>query len=240
MATKYTPEQSAKIIWKVSEENKINPCFMIAKANIESKLNNLAKNGSYVGLFQLSDGVGGCKGNDRLDPAKATKAAISYIRTNRAAVEPRLKEKGMVWYDWHAYLAHQQGAGGAAYILTNPNILIADSTKKKAIKSNSPKGFKGKTHKDFADYWAGVFESHQNKCMTDFASCVDSVETPVGMGDLAGTACKINLDSDAPSPYRQKEDLNTMLLIGGVALVAGGALAYFKIGKPKSKRKKGK
>ena len=239
MATKYTPEQSAKIIWKVSEDNNINPCFMIAKANIESKLNNLAKNGAYAGLFQLSNGVGGCVGNDRFDPAKSTKAAISYIRTNRAVVETRLKEKGLIWYDWMAYLAHQQGAGGASYILTNPTILITDSTKKKAIKSNSPKGFKGKTHKDFSDYWAGVFETKQNSCMVDFASCVSSVNLPEGMADLATGTCKLNLDSDAPSPYRQQEELNTMLLIGGIALVTGGAIAFVKLG-GSSKRKKRK
>lgn len=228
MATKYTPEQNAKFIWKVSEDNNVNPCAMIAKANIESGLNNLAKNGAYAGLFQLANGVGGCNGNDRFDPAKSTKAAIKYIRSNRAAVEPRLKEKGLIWFDWMAYLAHQQGAGGASYILTNPDTLIANSSKKKAIKSNSPKGFKGKTHKDFTDYWAGVFETQQNKCMTNFASCVDSIETVNGMADLPG-GCKIDIASDVPSAYHQKQELKKMILIGAGALAAGAGYAYYTI-----------
>jgi hypothetical protein len=67
------------VILKIRETSrKINApeAVLLAIAHVETggKFNADAKSksGTYCGVFQLSDGYGGCKGNDRFDVEKAT------------------------------------------------------------------------------------------------------------------------------------------------------------------------
>lgn len=166
MARKYSKEEIIKAIIKVSEKNGIDPCFMIAKAEIESTFNNMAQNGSYAGLFQLSNGVGGCTGDSRFDPEQSTQCAINYIRHNRKLVEPKLKAQGYVWEDWMAYLCHQQGASGFTNTFLNPSTPISGSKRERSIVNNTKKAWKAsqKTYGDFVRNWKSYFQQKQSLC----------------------------------------------------------------------------
>lgn len=208
---KYSPEQNMKFIMDTAKSLNFDGCFLVAKAKIESNLNNLATNGKYAGLFQLSDGIGGAKGNSRFDPVVSTKATITYINYNRNIVEPKLQKAGLKWENWMSYLCHQQGAGGFSAIVLNPNQAIETSSKKKAILNNLPKAARktARTHADFIAYWKKRFNDLTNQCYNEMA-CM-GYDTGLSSG-----ACKLDMGEDIPSDYRKaKESQNNMFLLLG-------------------------
>lgn len=224
MAVKYSATQNMKFIYDESLKNGMDPCFMIAKAKIESTLNNTAKNGKYAGLFQLSDGIGGCKGDARFDPTASTRCTVKYINYNRGIIEPKLQAKGMQWENWMAYLAHQQGAGGFTAIVLNPNTLIADSSKKKAILNNLPKAARAtcKTHADFVNWWKSRFQNLAAQCSTEL-SCF-GITGNSGVSDLAtSNLCPTApmVETGLPSKLQEKKEENNMLLVTAAAIAAG-------------------
>jgi hypothetical protein len=68
-----TDEIKQKIIEICKKINAPIP-VMMAIAETESNFNpsSKSKSGSYVGIFQLSNGWGGCNGDERLDIEKKT------------------------------------------------------------------------------------------------------------------------------------------------------------------------
>lgn len=125
-------------------------------AEIESGMNPLAKNpnSSAGGLFQFIDSTAEQYGlQDRFNPEQAIDAASRLTEDNRNYLRRRL---GREPSPGELYLAHQQGATGAANILANPNAPAADIVGPQAVALNA--GGPGVTAGDFANQWIGKFE----------------------------------------------------------------------------------
>lgn len=163
-------------IIKAAEDYNFDACTLLTFAHIETggTFNNLArsKNGKYVGVFQLSDGYGGVKGDDRLDPYKSAVGTIKVISNIKKDIE----EKGIKWEDFYIYLSHQQGKAGLIWILEDAKDgkLIKDhynrTTKSKrgsVLLNNSAKAWK-LTENDkiqtWLDRWREYFNNVANKC----------------------------------------------------------------------------
>lgn len=93
-----------------------------AIAELESNHDPAAQNpnSSAGGLFQFVDQYApayGLTGNKRFDPEEATRAAAQMARENARVLKRALGREPTAP---ELYLAHQQGAGGAAALLKNP------------------------------------------------------------------------------------------------------------------------
>jgi hypothetical protein len=117
MATKYSKEKNIQIIREVANKFNYDAPTLIAMAHIETggKFDNTvaSSSGTFVGLFQLSNGIGGLKGDERKDPYLSTAAAIKYIEYHKE----RFAKNGITMLDFYVYLAHQQGFSGALCII---------------------------------------------------------------------------------------------------------------------------
>lgn len=129
---------------------------MIGIAQIESAMNPGAKNpsSSAGGLFQFIDSTARGYGlQDRYDPVQASDAAARLARDNAAYLRRSL---GREPTPGELYLAHQQGAGGAANILRNPNARAVDVLGADQVRLNVPGGmdWRNMTTGQFADLWS--------------------------------------------------------------------------------------
>ncbi|MEO5344132.1 MAG: transglycosylase SLT domain-containing protein [Gammaproteobacteria bacterium SHHR-1] len=133
----------------------IEPQTMFRIAEIESGFRPNAKNpnSSAGGLFQFIDRTAKGYGlTNRYDPAAASDAAARLARDNAAILRKRL---GRDPTPGEMYLAHQQGAGGAAKLLANPNARAVDIVGAKAVRLNG--GKPDMTAGQFSDLWVGKF-----------------------------------------------------------------------------------
>ena len=100
--------------------------YLNTVAFLESSGNPNAQNAnsSAAGLFQQLDANWETYGQgDRMDPVASTEAAVKFAVENMNSLQRRL---GRPPEGWELYLAHQQGAGGAAALLSNPDRPAAD------------------------------------------------------------------------------------------------------------------
>ena len=226
MATKLSPTENMKIIAQISEKNGIDPCFMIAKAKIESTLNNLAKNGSYWGLFQLGNGVGGVTGNDRLDSAKATQGAINYLKYNKSQFEKKFSGQ---WRDEFGYLMHQQGADGFMDIYGNPKTLIKGSRRERAIRNNTKKGWNQTTYKDFVNNWTATFNDLRKQCSKEIACLGIGEYSYLADPNACGTG--LNPNTGIKSGLTLEAQKNNYTIVGLALAAIAATYAYKNYGK---------
>jgi len=182
-------------IIKASEEKQFDPCTMITLAHIETggTFNNLAQNGKYLGVFQMSDGYGGVKGNDRLDPYKAAIGTIKSISTFKDKVE----KAGITWQPFYIYLRHQQGEAGAFW-------LIEDAANGKKIKEHYNRVTKDSRGsvllKNAKKAWNLTLESKVSEWLNHWGSNFNSIygkcEYKCPVSGLA-SACAIIYDGQA-------------------------------------------
>src|SRR5688572_16780640 len=130
-------------------------------AQIESGGNPLAKNprSSAGGLFQFIDstaGQYGLKPEDKFKPEKAIPAAKKLTEDNAAILKKKL---GRDPSPGELYLAHQQGAGGATKLLSNPQARAIDVLGKDAVLNNG--GKEDMTAGEFASKWVNKFEEEE-------------------------------------------------------------------------------
>lgn len=90
---------------------------------------------------------------DPMDPVASTDAVIRFTGDNREALGKAL---GRYPTAGELYLAHQQGAGGAAKLLAKPDALAADIVGKQAVVQNG--GRADMTAGEFAAMWTGKFD----------------------------------------------------------------------------------
>lgn len=113
----FTDPRSDQVIQMMADEYNLNPDFLRAIMDIESSGNPRARTGSYHGLFQLSQREGR---GDLYDPfnngREAGKVFVAQIRAFRA-------KHGRDPTPGEIYLIHQQGPGGAAAHVSNPDEL---------------------------------------------------------------------------------------------------------------------
>lgn len=122
-------------------------------AQMESGGNPRAKNprSSAGGLFQFIDSTANQYGlSDRFDPAQASDAAARLMRDNAAHLRRALGREPTAG---ELYLAHQQGAGGAANLLSNPDRPASEVVGADAVRLNG--GRPGMTAGEFAQLWIG-------------------------------------------------------------------------------------
>ncbi len=131
------------------------PGYLTRTAQIESGMNPEAKNpdSSAGGLFQFIDSTADAYGlGNRFDPIQSTDAAARLARDNAAYLAKKL---GRQLTAAELYLAHQQGMGGAAALLANPDAMAADVVGSAAAGLNAGEGM---TARDFAAQWLGKFD----------------------------------------------------------------------------------
>lgn len=139
----------------------VDPDAAIAIAQIESggdPLANKNSNSQYKGLYQLGSKEWNQYGNGNIyDPAANTDAFLSLYKNNSDALTQKLSRAPT---PGEAYLAHQQGASGAAALLQNPNMNAVDAllpfygsrtAAASAIRNNG--GDVNGTAGDFAGMW---------------------------------------------------------------------------------------
>ena len=129
--------------------------YLRRTAEIESGLNPNAKNprSSAKGLFQFIDSTARAYGVDPLDPESATIGAAELAADNARYLRRKLGREPTAG---ELYLAHQQGAAGAARLLANPNAMAADVVGTKAVTLNA--GRDDITAGEFAGLWTNKFD----------------------------------------------------------------------------------
>jgi hypothetical protein len=143
-------------VFTLTEERYGLPAGYLARtAQIESGGDPNARNpnSSAGGLFQFIDSTARQYGIDKFDPAQATDGAA------RLAADSAQHLRGVLGREPTAgelYLAHQQGAGGAAKLLSNPQARAADLVGADAVRLNGgdPATMSAA---DFAGKWLGKF-----------------------------------------------------------------------------------
>lgn len=129
----------------------LDPNAMTRIAQIESRLNPNAKNpnSSASGVFQFINSTGRQYGlSNPFDPVANIDAGIRLASDNRAALARALGREPTAG---ELYLAHQQGAGGAIKLLTNPNAPAASLVGAQAVRLNG--GSPDMTAGQFAGMW---------------------------------------------------------------------------------------
>lgn len=145
------PTEIRKIIVDAAIRHGQDPDALTQFAGIESSFNPLARNPNSTagGLFQFLDGTARDYGlRDKFDPAAASDAAARLMKDNRSYLAQRL---GREPTPGELYLAHQQGAGGAAKLLVNPDARAIDVVGADAIRLNG--GSADMTAGQFASKW---------------------------------------------------------------------------------------
>lgn len=139
------------VITSAAQRYGIDPQAMLAIAQIESSGNPMAKNpkSSAGGLFQFIDSTAKQYGlSDKFDPAASADAGARLARDNAAHLRNVL---GREPTPGELYLAHQQGAGGAAKLLRDPNARAIDVVGADAVRLNG--GNANMSAAEFAGLW---------------------------------------------------------------------------------------
>jgi hypothetical protein len=129
--------------------------YLSQTAQIESGMNPNAQNpnSSAGGLFQFIDSTAQQYGlTDKMDPVASANAAAKLAADNAAYLRKTLGREPTAG---ELYLAHQQGAGGAAQLLANPGAPAASIVGADAVGLNG--GNSNMTAAEFAGKWTGKF-----------------------------------------------------------------------------------
>ena len=130
--------------------------YLARTAHIESSGNPRAQNpnSSAGGLFQFIDSTARQYGlQDRFDPEQATDAAARLARDNASILRRALGRDPTAA---ELYLAHQQGGGGAAKLLSNANAPASSIVGEAAVRLNAGKA--NMSGGDFANLWTSKFD----------------------------------------------------------------------------------
>jgi hypothetical protein len=133
----------------------ISQAYLDRLEMIESGGNPLAKNKNSTakGAYQFIDSTAKQYGlKDPYNREESRKAAEALSRDNYNVLKKKL---GRAPTEGELYLAHQQGAGGAAKLLMNPNVKAKDLVGPDAVKNN--RGKDDMTAQEFADLWTSKF-----------------------------------------------------------------------------------
>lgn len=145
------PGDLRKTISDAALRHGVDPNAMLRIAMIESRGDPNAKNPNSTagGLFQFVDGTARAYGlKDRFNPADASDAAARLARDNMRHLK---KVLGRDPTAGELYLAHQQGAGGAAKLLKNPDGDAVSTVGADAVRLNG--GRAGMSNREFASLW---------------------------------------------------------------------------------------
>ena len=135
----------------------ISPSYLSTTAAFESGGNANATNRSgAAGLFQFMPKTAAQYGlSNPYDPQSATMAAAQFANNNYNYLSSKL---GYAPSDAQLYLAHQQGPGGAAGLLGNPDASAASIVGYQAVYQNLPSSMQGQAGSMTAAEFAKVQE----------------------------------------------------------------------------------
>lgn len=142
-------------ISSVATARGVDPAYMTRLAMVESGGNPNAASplSSARGPFQFINSTAKQYGlTNPNDPAASADAAARLTMDNKAALTQAL---GRDPTPGELYLAHQQGASGAARLLANPTASVESIIGREAAMNNGAKP--GMTAGDFAGKWTGKF-----------------------------------------------------------------------------------
>ena len=170
-------------------ESGIPSGYLNKVALIESGGNPSADNpmSSAGGLFQQIDSNAAAYGvADRYDPVQATEGAVRFAVENMNYLTRVL---GREPTGGELYLAHQQGPGGAAKLLSNPDALAVDIVGKKAVEQNG--GNTNMTAGEFANIWISKYNGSRGQTSPAPAGSMSpsirsdsaSIDSPQRVGD---------------------------------------------------------
>ncbi len=145
------PGNVATAITKAAAKHGVDPDALATIAWLESGFRPGEKNpdSSAGGLFQQIDENAEQFGvEDRFDPAQSADGAAASMAENKDALTKVLGREPSIG---ELYLAHQQGMGGAANLLTNPDALAVDIVGSDEVKLND--GTDTMTAQQFANKW---------------------------------------------------------------------------------------
>uniref|UniRef100_UPI003BAC41B3 transglycosylase SLT domain-containing protein n=1 Tax=Stappia sp. TaxID=1870903 RepID=UPI003BAC41B3 len=145
------PAEIRNAISEAARRHGVDPNAMLRIAELESSFNPQARNkaSSAGGLFQFIDATAAQYGlTDRFDPVQASDAAARLARDNAATLREALGREPTAA---ELYLAHQQGGGGAAKLLANPNARAVDVLGRDQVLNNG--GNETMLARDFAGKW---------------------------------------------------------------------------------------
>ncbi|WP_273758726.1 transglycosylase SLT domain-containing protein [Bartonella sp. AU55XJBT] len=176
--------------------------YLYRVAQVESGGNPNARNprSSAGGLYQFIDSTAKQYGlQDRFDPMQAADAMGRFTLDNRNHLSRLL---GRAPTDAELYLAHQQGAGGAARLLQNPHANAAQLVGSNAVGLNA-----GNNAMRASDFVNRVFQMYGGQPYR---------ASPIargGMGDRANLleVLRALLASQEEPPEEEREDDNPLM-----------------------------
>lgn len=153
------PQASAldQAINSIAPQHGVEPSILDTIAQLESGKNVRAKNqrSTASGPFQfIRSTAKQFNLNDPFDPVDSTRAAAQLTAQNSRFLKRKL---GRVPTVGEIYLAHQQGAGGAARLLSRPNALASDIVGREAVRLNGADP-DTTTAQEFASLWTSKAE----------------------------------------------------------------------------------
>lgn len=180
----------------------LHPRFVDTLIGIESSGNPraLSPSGRYRGLGQFSEDLEQLYGiTDWTNPDQQRRAIALHATSNARALRQRL---GRDPSPGELYLAHQQGVGGAAVLLANPNATAFDALMslpyyggnaglvRTAIENNLPSSMKRQwrtiSARDFANTWISRFNSRIGVASVSGATVSPGGEVEAPMMRLGG------------------------------------------------------
>lgn len=150
------PAAVEALIRRLSEERGANADHMVRVAKIESALDPCAYNPSgATGLYQFMSGTARQYGLvDRLDPEASTRAAIALMVDNANYLRKKLGREPTPAL---LYMAHQQGVGGVAKLLRNPDMLAYELVGVAAVVQNG--GKRDWSARRFIQHWVDKYDA---------------------------------------------------------------------------------
>lgn len=160
--------------------NGVDPAYMTRLALVENggKIDGTSPLSSASGPFQFINSTAKQYGlTNPADPAAAATAAARLTLDNKAALTQAL---GREPTPGELYLAHQQGAGGAAKLLANPDAPVESVIGAQAARNNG--ATPGMTAGQFASKWTGKFSDIGAPQVVDAnqPSPLDTAQYPAG------------------------------------------------------------
>lgn len=214
-----------KLFALLERENGLPAGYLARTAKIESGGNPGAKNpnSSAEGLFQFINSTGRAYGlnssADKRDPVLASLAAAQLAGDNKAFLQDRL---GIEPTAGQLYLAHQQGAGGAAKLLANPDAPAASVVGADAARLN---GGAGQTAGQLASRWTSKFGDPAGATLAGMGMMSGSEGSDNLAGGEGGDRVR-GINSDAYQPA------NAGLGIGDFIAAIGDSMMKSKRGAP--------
>lgn len=163
-----------------ASSNGVDPAYMTRLALVENggKINGSSPLSSATGPFQFINSTAKQYGlTNPSDPAAAADAAARLTLDNKAALTQALGREPTLG---ELYLAHQQGSGGAAKLLANPDAPVEQVIGHTAAVNNG--AAPGMTAGQFASKWTNKFADLGQPQVVDASqsSPLDTAQYPAG------------------------------------------------------------